>query len=348
MLAVVTGTKLLPMVLQRAATRVEDAGGPQRRVQTFPTLLAAVEKAPTAAFLVVDLNAVKEQDDLLELLVRWTAGNLTGQLVLIEPAMPTQWIGRALYDIPTVLKERANHPLVSAERAVTDSTLWEEMLLAHPFATVMEQLRCELEAALPKSFPNKSLIWHLFAHAPKNVRVSDYFDTSGLMSEKAQRHTIGAALRHGKQACPRDIITAFRVYIFLRLKELNRDSGFTEWPSDIVVQHLDPEQDHRKFRRSFKERTGLTITELQRIPASEVRNCIVNLLTPSKDQRPFKEHVQHMRRAAPIATKVAGALRYLTLACIIPMLWVSPQDDDDGPDPPRRPAVVFVGQAAVV
>lgn len=320
MLALVTHSKLLPTVVRTAVTRVHDAGGPLRHVRSFSTLRDAVEAAPTAAFLILDFSALQETDELCEDLIRWTAHNATGQLVFVEAQHAGQWVGRALYDLAMLLKARTNHPLVS-ERDSLVSRTWEEIIFSHPFAAIMEDLRAEVEHAvqhaLPGKLPNASLIWMLFTNAPKNLRVGDYCASDGSITEKALRNTIGAKLRRAKQAPPKDLITAFRVFIYLRLQELRRASEYTDWDAGTIVQHLDPENDRRKFRRSFCERTGLTLTQLQVIPSSYMLDCLVEMLSPREHQRPLKAHMDELQLRVEATQHVpthTGILRVLKMA----------------------------------
>lgn len=290
MLAVVTTRLQLPQVVREAVRRVVATGGLPLTVVPFTTLTDAVTSGSGAAFLVLDMAAIPPGEDVDELATWWKAKNGSGQIIVVNAAQASEALGAQLFAVSAHSAMR----LIGYKEALAPE-LWIEFLLAHPFATEMEHLRQAIEAGLTEHFesaadvPNYDLIFQLFNLSPKMWRISDFLHSDGEVTAKAQRNKFGLYFRKAGQACPRDLITAFRALIFLRLTEVNRVHK-THWTPGQIANQIH-QNNAIGMRAFFKERTGLTITELTQLRSLEVLGLIVAMLTPSV-QRPFRDRIR--------------------------------------------------------
>lgn len=289
MLAVVTTRLQLPHVLREAARRISATGGLPLQVCSFTTLSDAVTSLPGAAFLVLDMAAVSPTEDVDEYAIWWKTKNGASQIIVINAQHPTEALGEQLFYVSAHSAMR----LIGHKEALAPE-LWVELFLAHPFATEMEYLRRSLEDGLlthfevPEDVPNYELVFQLFNLSPKMWRISDFLHTDSETTAKAQRNKFGTYFRKAGQACPRDLITAFRLLIFLRLTEVQRAQKSC-WTPRHIANHLQ-QGNAVGLRAFFKERTGLTLAELTQLRSTEIAGVIITMLTPSV-QRTFRERV---------------------------------------------------------
>lgn len=282
MLAVVTQRMQLPHVLNEAVRRIGATGGRPLTIMKYTTMAAAVGAAPGAAFLVVDMTAIGPDVDLDEYATWWKVQNASGQIIVVNAPHDTVALGRQLYAIATHSQERL---LEYKESANVD--LWIELLLAHPFSVVMDALRHELLAALctvygsAADIANYAAIMQLFQLSPQTWRVGDFLHTDGETTEKAQRNKLGGMFRRAAQACPRDLITAFRLMIYLRLLEANRANPEQWCPREIAVQLQ--QGNAIGLRAFFKERTGLTVADMVLMRSDECQRLVLEMLSPGGD-----------------------------------------------------------------
>jgi hypothetical protein len=305
MLAVVTGRKQLVLTLRTAVTRIKAIGGSTYIVRDFSTAKAVAEEAPGAAFLVLDLECCGSELYLEEYVTRWKTGNASGELVVIGSMKDQERQGRILWE----LSRLSDHPLITVEASLTESC-WVEIILTHPLSTLMSAMRQELEDFLMglSMRPNLVATLELFTmcHVYAQVKQFAATDLAGGTLKSRQNRLANQYTREGQHP-PAQLLTAFRAWLYLRLKEDQRLGR--HWKPQEIAKALHCENP-RAVMTAFRDRCGCVLTDLERLKSGQLFSVICDMLTPSSVAErlrwPFKARIDAMLGAMKPDEKTRG------------------------------------------
>lgn len=282
MLAVVTTRLGLQHALRNSVLHLSELGGPVLRVRVFDKMSAALKDPTTAAFLVLDLATCGEEPDLEDYATQWKLTNAQAQLIIIEGMTDLLKQGHLLWALRPLTTRR----LVSSKEAANPLE-WNEIILHHPFALLMAVVKDDVLEVLDageKYIPNLEGVMRILSLCPKATMVKEFVEFDASRSLKARQNSFAYHFTKEGQAPPSELISCFRALLYARLKEDGRYGP-------RVVAHFLGFDDPRKIMLSFRERTGLTLTQLEKVPYSAILQIVKVLVTPSQSYKSFKEHI---------------------------------------------------------
>lgn len=311
MLAVVSSRMLLLQTLKQACLRLHDIRATPLTVTAFPTVRAVCTDGRHAPFLVLDLCACGAEPALEDYVTQWKGGNNAGQLVVVGSMPDTERQGRLLWELSPL----SEHPLLSIAESL-DVHRWAEVILQHPFATLMAQLQDRITVALNQlpTCPNQRAAIEMLGRAPQYTLVKQFLTEDVAASGHLKSRTNLFALRFQRagQAPPSELLTAYRLLVYLAMKhDPRRTRAWT--PAEIArALHC---SSPRVLMTSLRERCGAVLAELDQLRTEDVVALIVDLLDPRRRHAPVKAQI---RRLVADAERLRGG----------PTLGAEPRRDD--------------------
>lgn len=283
MIVAVTLSDTLIHVLRATSLKLALNNGVPLQVLRLSSIKDAVKREPGAAFLVLDLTACACEEDMLEAAVKWKTGNASGQLVVIEGSERVRNQNTLLWYLGK-LCDRA--PLSRVES--TDSSVWEDLLLNHPFSVLMAQIReaflC-VTNAYEEPVPNLVGLTEMLMFASRWPRVKQHVKPKGTL--KTALNCFATTFVVAGQAPPSEIISAFRLVVYQYL----RKNG---WSVSRIALQLGC-GNSRQLRISFNQRFGHGLRELNKMEPEQAMAIATNLVTPGH-HKPLKTQIASILR----------------------------------------------------
>lgn len=282
MLAVVSKRLGLQHALRDSVIHLSQLGGPILHVRAYDKMSEAIKDPATASFLVLDLGSCGDEPDLEDYVTQWKLENGHAQLVVVDGMKDLVKQGHLLW----ALRPLTDKKLVYALDA-TNPHEWNELILQHPLALLVADVKDDVLNTIDATkhhVPNLEGILRILSMSPKITLVKELVARDDSRSIKARHNRYAYQFTKEGQAPPSELITCFRTLLYAKLKE---DGHYTPKTIARFLGFDEP----RKVMLSFRERTGLTLAQLDTVPYYAILQIIKSLVVPSDATQSFKEHI---------------------------------------------------------